>query len=276
MGHIRRILVPLDSSAYCEAATNRACEVARTHGATLSGLVVLDTVGISASVSPVDIAHWPLVEEAVLAATAEERKRAAAAKEKFAQVCGEKEVTHRETQLDGVPADSILHMSVLYDLVVMGVRTFYTYGAAAGVGDSLAKVLDRSSTPILAVPLGDPKPFDQVAIAYDGSFSSGRALRDFAAFAAPYHPTIKVVTANEDERQARMLLDEAVTYLEMQGLSRPDTVHLRAKNLVGEELEDADLVVAGIHSRKFFRDLVVGNLVKQLIEEEKVALFLSH
>ena len=42
---VKKIMVPLDVSDYCEAATLRACEVAQKHDAILTGLTILDVPG---------------------------------------------------------------------------------------------------------------------------------------------------------------------------------------------------------------------------------------
>ncbi len=42
-----------------------------------------------------------------------------------------------------------------------------------------------------------------------------------------------------------------------------------------EDIETSDLVVAGIHSRKFLKDIFVGSLTRQLIDYGHTPLLLS-
>ncbi len=281
MSHlIKRILTPLDISSYSDAASRRSCEVARRHTSEITGLVVLDSPGIRSSIAPADVSHWPLVQETVLRATSDAREQIGEARRRFIDLCEARGLTHRESELEGVPADKILEASVLYDLVVMGLRTFFHFETQQDPGDSLAKVLGRTVTPVLAVPESDQgEPFRKAVITWDGSFSSGRAFRDFLRFAAPYDLEISVLTAGSEADQAEILLGEASSYLGAHGIEKFETIHAETTSV--EEvhdhyLKDADLVVAGIHSRQFFKDLFVGSFTNHLIEAGDRALFLSH
>ncbi|MFT5467049.1 MAG: nucleotide-binding universal stress UspA family protein [Verrucomicrobiales bacterium] len=274
---IQRILVPLDPSEYTDAATARACEVAKPHQATLTGLAVLDSPGIRGSVAPSDTLHWPLVQDTILGAEAHARERIAAAREKFDRTCVEQGVKHAASQLEGVPAEVIHDASGLYDLVVMGLRTFFHFETRDEPGDSLDKLLGQTATPILAVPKDRPaSPFLHALVAYDGSMNASRALKEFAAFAAPFDFQITVLTATEDDRQAEMLLHEAIAYLADHGIDNVETKRSKQKAVTIDTLGDADLVVAGIHSKRFFKDRFVGSLTTELIERHDRALFLSH
>jgi nucleotide-binding universal stress UspA family protein len=277
---IQRILTPLDVSSFAEAATRRSCEVAARHQAEITGLVVLDSPGIRSSIAPADVSHWPLVQETVMRATEDAREQIRNARQQFADQCRAQGLTHSESELEGVPADKILEASVLYDLVVMGVRTFFHFETQKGPGDSLAKVLGRTVTPVLAVPETDnAQPFEKAVVAWDGSFSAGRAFRDFVGFAAPYDMEITVLTAGSDTRQTEMLLADAEVFLQSRkvGNFRVQSAETTTvEELHDEYLNDADLVVAGIHARQFFKDLFVGSFTNRLIEMGDTTLFLSH
>ncbi|MFT5465805.1 MAG: nucleotide-binding universal stress UspA family protein [Verrucomicrobiales bacterium] len=274
---IRRILVPLDASTYTDAATELACDVALKHEAGLEGLAAIDTPSIRREVAPADMMLWPAVIDAIGKAEHDCRASITSAREKFAAVCNSKGATHHETQIEGLPSNLILEVSAVYDLVVMGLRTYFHY-EKHGVGDSLAKVLDRTASPVLAVPQSVGK-LERVLIAYDGSFSAGRALRDFAGFAQPFNFEVTLFTAHENEEQAEQLLARAGACLRAHEIGfqtvtskKPAMVSVYEDGLI----DGADLVVAGIHARKFIKDAFVGSFTNQLIEREDTALFLSH
>ncbi|MCB1085532.1 MAG: universal stress protein [Verrucomicrobiae bacterium] len=277
---IKRILTPLDISAFAEAASRRACEVAHRHGAEVTGLVVLDSPGIRSSVAPADVSHWPLVQETVMRATADAAERIHEARDRFATFCEEKSLIHCESEFEGVPADKILEASILHDLVVMGLRTFFHFETQKGPGDSLAKVLGRTVTPVLAVPEKDSgEPYRRAVVAWDGSFSAGRAFRDFLGFSSPYEMEITVLTATPDVEQGEMLLREAESFLKAHGVSgyRTELAETTSLDELHEKhLSDTDIIVAGIHSKRFFVDLFVGSFTNRLIENGDTALFLSH
>jgi nucleotide-binding universal stress UspA family protein len=274
---IQKIMVPLDPSEYAKAATIRACKIAKIHGASLTGLTVLDTPGIRADQSPVDPYIRELIEEGVRHALVDARKQIAEVRENFVQTCDREGVTHVDPQLEGVPASTILDAAGLHDLIVIGLRTFFHFETTTKPGDSLSKLLRRTATPILAVPLESPgEPFEQILICYDGSLNSARTIREFVGFAAPFNWKITLLTAEKDEKQALWLLDEASSYLRAHGIEKLETIHSKQSAVPDEVLEDADLIVAGIHSRRFLADRFVGSLTNKLIERNDTALFLSH
>ncbi len=276
---IQRILVPLDPSPYTAASSRRACEVARRHFAQVTGLAVLDSPEIRRFFSPVEVAHWPSIRASADLALEEARQTISRARERFAMLCDELQVAHTESELDGVPASLITETSALYDLIVMGLRTFYHFETREGSGDSLARVLDRTGCPVLAVPREPGPTFERVLIAYDGSFPSARAIRDFVGFARPFHFRIDVFTAGEDKEQANALLNRVASYLRSHDLNEFQVHHVTGspwETVRDWFLDDTDLIVAGIHSRKFLIDPFIGSFTKQLIDLDRVSLFLSH
>jgi nucleotide-binding universal stress UspA family protein len=276
---IQRILVPLDPSPYTEAAVLRACDVAHHHYAQVTGLAVLDSPEIRRRFSPVEVAHWPSVRENLDLGVQQAEQIIAKARERFAMTCEGQHVAYLDDELNGVPASIIADTASLYDLIVMGLRTYYHFETRETDGDSLDKVLDRTACPVLAVPAQAPPSFKRVLIAYDGSFPSGRAIRDFVGFARPYEFEITVFSCGEDKAQSDALLNRAASYLRahnVQGFKLHGST--RAPwDLVREEfLDQTDLVVAGIHSRKFLVDPIVGSFTRNLIQSGQVSLYLSH
>jgi nucleotide-binding universal stress UspA family protein len=52
---IKRILIPLDSSNYTDTAIEIGCDLAKRHGAELTGMVIMDIPGIKETISPVPL-----------------------------------------------------------------------------------------------------------------------------------------------------------------------------------------------------------------------------
>jgi len=153
---IQRIIVPLDPSAYARSATLRACQVARSHDAELTGVAVLDSPGIRAQVAPLDTYHWTLVQETLRSARSDAEEKISSVLDEFSSLCREQGVRHRSFESEGVPAQVLLQASELHDLIVVGLRTFFHFETRDQPGDSLAKLLHRTATPLLAVPDTDP------------------------------------------------------------------------------------------------------------------------
>jgi len=276
---IRRILVPLDPSEYTQAATRQAGKLAREHYAQVEGLVVLDSPGIRSDIAPVEMVGWPMVYDYVRKAVDEAEEEVTRLKQRFAAYCDEHRVTHKEAEMEGVPTDMILKVASLFDLVVMGLRTFFHFETRQGPGESLSRILDRTVTPVLALPEREPEALRRVLITYDGSFSSARALRDCLDVVRPLDAELTVFAAAKEESHAKQLVRHAASYLRSHDVKKFETVTSTEpaldtvkRDFVGK----TDLIVAGIHAKRFFKDAFVGSFTNSLIEDGRTALLLSH
>ncbi len=278
---IQRILVPLDPSDYAQAATLRACEISKAHFAQIEGLVVLDTPEIRSHIAALDIYNWPAAAETMAQVVEHAKEDIEDVCRRFSDTCEAQHASHQEVKMEGLPPRLILEASALFDLTVIGLRTFFQLEDPDGPGDSLAKILDRTVTPVLAVPKGEAAPIEHVAIAYDGSLGAARALRDFVHFAQPFDFRMTLFSADGDLERAQTVNDMAAAYLRSNGHCDFETKTSQKPPFEAIEselglLDSADLFVAGIHSRKFFKDAFVGSFANQLIEHGEKAVFLSH
>lgn len=279
---IKRILVPLDPSMYADAATQTACRIATKHDAEIGGVVVLDSREITASLVPTIGPYYPMMIEAV-----QKKKQHAGhiledCMTRFAGTCEKEGVKHFETKWEGLPAEKLLESSIFYDLVVIGLETFFhfeTRGEKDDDGRSLSSLLSQTITPILAVPAKGLEKFERVFIAFDGSLSSARALQDFSRFAQPFNFEITVFVGGKPKQEADFLLSDAKEFLGAHGLLK---VTLKQESepiessLAPDYLDSFDLIVAGIHSKRIIKDFFVGSFTKGLIERGTKPLFLSH
>lgn len=276
---LKKILVPIDSSIYTEGATETACRIALAHEAQLFGVAVLDSPEIRSSVIPAIGPYYPMMMDAVKAKMNHAEQILQESLDRFAKICANAGVTHVETEYEGIPAQTLLQSSIFHDLLVMGLETSFHFETRSGRGDTLDKLLDRTATPVLAVPSTGMDDPEKVTIAFDGSFGASRALRDFIIFGRPFQPEITVVTAALPEENSRFLLENAKALLESHGFQNVKTCASDApveKTFTDELVESSDLIVAGIHSRRRFKDIFVGSFTKHLIRECNTALFLSH
>ncbi|YCM46793.1 universal stress protein (plasmid) [Verrucomicrobiaceae bacterium 227] len=275
---IRKILVPLDPSDYAKSATDYACRISHAFDATVAGLTVLDSPEIRASAFPSQYGYAALVQESIELHKDNAQKEIDKIEGRFLEYCREQKVLASEVEEDGIPADLILEAATLFDLVVVGLRTFFHFETRRGDGELLTKILGRISTPILAVP-ARPKPLERVLIAYDGSPASARAVRDFTLFARPFDMEVDLFLADDDKGRLDFHANKLQYYLTDHGIPVRKVVRYSDGPLVaiGDGLtKNYDLVVCGMHSRKPLRDFFVGSFVKMLIERQENALFLSH
>ena len=281
---IRRILVPLDPSPYTDAALKVACAVAKQHGAQITGMAVLDIPGIEKSVGPVPAGGMYYAEQLEEKRETEARERVEGLVAAFSAACEAAGISHRECEHQGSPSEWIVRESVYYDLLVMGLRTYYKFGTdPKGPGDSLEAVLDHCVTPVFGVPKTVPSPDlsagkIKVLMAFDGSLPAARALKRFCHLVDPRMAAVTLVTAGEDEERARFHLDRAEAYLRAYGIEdvrKEWTTQSIVSVVTDTYLPQADVVVVGAHAKIALFDFAVGSLTKYLIEVESKPVFIG-
>lgn len=275
---IKKILVPLDVSPFSVSATRAACAIAQHHSASVDGLVVLDLPEIVGQNVPYHAWMQPdaLVRNAERASGA--KRRISDALAKFKETCGAEGVSHFEAEKQGVPADRILESASFHDLVVIGLRTYFHFETDEDAGDTLEKILRAPQTPILAIPETCQNTWQKVLIAFDGSPSACKALKEFARLAQPYEMHVTLLMSADDKASAEACTNSARDYLESHGLKEIQTVVSDSDILDllhSEYLNTFDLIVSGSHSRKYLKDFFVGSVARRLIDHGETALLLS-
>ena len=277
---IKKILVPLDLSPFADAATSCACSIARRHHSQVDGMVVLDIPEIMGMNTPFN--GWLLPDElkAEKQRYDEAKQRIGDALKHFAATCEPRSVSHLEAEFQGVPADCILEAAALHDLVVMGLRTHFRPGTSGDVSDSLEQILLSPSAPILAIPNADEDPdkWSRVVVAFDGSPNACRALKEFTRFAQPYSFEVTILSSSKDKVHGEAVVKSAAAYLRAHQITQIETVVTDGeihKVIDDEYIDSSDLVVAGIHSKKFLKDFFVGSLARKLIDYGHTPLLLN-
>lgn len=277
---IRKILVPLDTSDYTRSATNYACKVAQDHQAKITGLAVLDTPEIRSVLTPYqyEYGYFPAVEERILRNTKNAEDALKAVEVEFTEYCTKKHQVSNEVLQEGVPVDLITEAATLFDLMVVGLRTFFHFETRNYEGEQLHKILNHGATPVLAVPK-EAGEIKRVLITYDGSPASARAVRDFVIFGQPMDIKVDLFLADKDIGQLGFHANKLCCYLNDHGMSPNEVIkstHPPLDAIENGMIKNYDLVVAGMHARRPIRDFFVGSFTRKLMEIEESALFLSH
>jgi len=288
---INRILVCLDKSTYTDSAIDYACWLAKHHDASLEGLVVLDVEGISRSVGAVPIGAMKFAKTCITAKEEQYHKLMEALLANFSERCEAAGVRHTEFEMQGAPADAILEESNYFDCVVIGLRTFFTYGSGAGEdgeygtdddepGDSLEKIMDQSLAPVFAVPLAwkPDEEFDAL-IALNGSLHSMRALRQFARLYGRSKVRITLLHCSDGGNDSIQLLTKSAGFLRSHGFD-----HVEVKTESGDirELINSDftkpfdLIALGAHGNSGVVEFFTGSLCKDLIESGDKPLLIAN
>jgi nucleotide-binding universal stress UspA family protein len=289
---INRILVCLDKSTYTDSAIGYACWLAKHHDASLEGLVVLDASGIKRSIGAVPLGAIHRAKTSIAAKEQEYHQLMEELLGKFAKCCDVAGVRHTEFEMQGAPAEAILKESNYFDCVVIGLRTFFTYGSGAGAdniygtdddepGDSLGEIMGESLAPIFAVPLNwQPDDEFDVLIALNGSVHSMRALRQFAGLYGRTKVNITLLHCSDGSGGHMEMLTKSVAYLRAHGfdhvVSRTESGEI-CDVLDDEFIAPFDLVALGAHGNKSaVVEFFTGSLCKKLIEKQSKPLLIAN
>ncbi len=244
---------------------------------------MLDSDEIRASLVPTIGPYYPMMVEEVQKKIQHAEQTLRECLARCITTCEAAGVEHRVAEYDGIPAEKLLSSAIFYDLIVTGLETSFHFETRGTRRESLQHLLDRTATPVLAVPPTGLSKIERVLVAFDGSAPAARALHDFMPLASVFQPEIILVSAGIPEEQSDFLLGNAELLLRAHGFSRvvrhsgEASVEDVFDELLGSPTgADADLVVLGIHSGHFLKKLFVGSFAKKLMERGDVPLFLSH
>ncbi len=278
---IKRILVPLDPSKYCESALSVAIAMAKRNDSELTGMVVLDIKGIEKSIGPVPAGAMYYAEKLEEKRRKESEKHISQLLDKFKNRCDKEGVKHTQAHSQGEPSQQITGYSRFYDMVVMGLRTYYNFDDDEK-SESLDEILDEGIATIYGIPEKLKLPEEETervrsVICFDGSLPSSRALQRYAQFAIPGMMDTVLLNSNVNESDGKHLLEQAEMYLKAHGLEKIRKVwssHNITRALEEEWLDWCHMVVVGAHSKKIF-DFMVGSLTKYLIANEEKPVLIA-
>lgn len=148
---------------------------------------------------------------------------------------------------------------------------------------TIEDVLFDSGRPLLLVPRhgGVPSP-RRIAIAWDGSARSARAVKDALPLLARAETVVAVTVEGEKDLSRMAPGADLATYLARHKIDCKLATLVAQQRDVAERLrlfvthEDFEMIVMGafVHSR--FRQEVLGGVTQSLLEQAPVPLFMAH
>lgn len=187
----------------------------------------------------------------------------------------ELEVRHERWRLD-VLMDRLTDQSRVGDLSLL------SPSAAQGVADAGEAVLFGSGGPVLLLPpSGATLSLATVAIAWDGSRSAARAVRDVIAYLRPETRAI-VLTQGSDKQIDPTSVARLLGYLAARGIDARQADVPVGDRSVGHDLQsaalgyDAGLLVMGAYGHSRVREFVLGGATREVLAATELAVFMSH
>jgi nucleotide-binding universal stress UspA family protein len=284
---IRIILTPMFGDDTDAAAARAAFAVARRFDAHVRGLFVridpLDTIPIlGEGVSP------GIIDDLTKAAEAKMDRSASAAKAHFEAARTAAGVTAAErppapggtsarwSEVTGRRDDVIPRKARVSDLVVFGAQP----ADSPELGRAIETTLVASGRPLLLAPKGAITIGERVAIAWNGSVESSRAL----ACALPFveaASAVHVLTVQTRRTQFEAIEDLS-DYFEWRGIGCERRAIPEEEDAVGAALlrvaseAGADLMIMGGYGRSRLRELVLGGVTRHVLTHAQLPVLLAH
>ncbi len=277
---IRKILVVLDGSKHSESATRHALELARLHGAKVTGMGIVDVEGIERASVYVPLGASYFKKHLDEVKEAEARQRVTYLLDQFEQECTKEGVSVEKLMKVGTPVKRIYLDSLFSDIIVMGLKTYLAHGSGKENVTTLRDLASETIRPIIAVP-PTYRPVKEILLATDFSPACSR-LSYFLSHVplcpgARFH-TVSFVDDEEDLQQGMDLAAQGEGFLSAHGLDVAGTtvkVGNPREEILSFALEmGADMIGLGIHSKRSLHDRIFGSTIERLIEHSGVPLLM--
>lgn len=275
---LKRILIGVDVLDEVSSAMELGLRWAKTHGARVVGIGVVDESGIDITESMM----YPrgLVASLTPSLVSQIHDEFQLNLRRFADRCAAEGVPCGTLEAVGSPHATILAEAQRHDLLLLDRGSHFEFGWEGEPGQTLARLMKDSPRPIVATP--DTLPDGEaVVVAYDGSLQASRALFAFLTLGLAEGHDVHIVSVATEQGEAVRIAERARDYLEAHDVAA--TIHafesaLHPAGILLEQLHrlDAGLVVMGAYGRRTLREYFVGSVTRGVLAETPTPIFCFH
>jgi len=273
---LKRILLGLGGTEYTPCAVRHAVDIARRHGASVTGVTVVDLARLD-RVGPVPVGAGKFAQDLREHRVKVAYEHVAQASEEFARACDAASIGFQLLREEGGALDLMISQSRYYDLIIFGLRSLFEYDFVADPCETLVRLVSHGVRPILAVA-PEYRDVRRVLIAYSGSMESAKSMRRFAQLRLWPDAQCRVVTFQQGATsEGAKLPQDAAAYCRAHGFNvEEDFVEGSAKaGILPYAVEwNADLIVIGNSARSVLLKKVFGDTAKNAIRKADRPLFL--
>jgi nucleotide-binding universal stress UspA family protein len=277
---IKNILVALDGSRFSECATRHAIDLAKIHGATVTGTGIIDVAGIERDSIYVPLGGSYYKKQLDEVRESQARERVETLLDVFEKTCAAEGVEVLRQVESGTPIKRIYLDSLFSDIVLLGLRTYFIFGSGDEGGSTLRDLVRETIRPVLAVP-ETCRPIKQILLATDFSPACSR-LAYFLSH-VPLYPeaevhAISVVSDDDEIERGKELARQGELFLRTHGINfgsfKVEKGDPEERILAFAMETGADLVALGVHSKRTLHDRIFGSTLEHLIEKSGSALLM--
>jgi nucleotide-binding universal stress UspA family protein len=276
---VENILIPTDGSDYSKTALEYGIYLAEKMGAKLTGLYIVD----------IKIIQDPLFDDISgfmgLSSTREflpfiERgmdERAEMILGDFQKRCERAGIYPTMKKIQGIVDEMIIEEGEKADWIILAQRgEHYSLTGGGLLGSTSEAVVRKTGKPVLITPL-DFREITNIALAYDGSDPSGRALKVAAELSSMLDSALEVIVVTDDEKRASTMKEEVTSFLEPYDINcmiavRGGKVEQEIMRFTGEG--SVELLVMGAYGHSRIRELVLGSTTSYVIRKTEIPVLL--
>ena len=273
---IKRILIGLGGTPFTDVAIERSVELAKIHGALITGVTVVDIKQLRqvGPVPPGGGIYAEKLREKRLAITEDRIEKAI---EKFKTKCHESNILTKIEHETGDPFETMIAHARYNDVTIFGLKSLFDYGFTMEPRDALIRLVSQGVRPIIAVSPAF-RFIHKVLIAYSGSMESAKAMRRFVQSNPWRNVHLRVVHFGKSDDNTHQLLKDAGDYCRDHGFTtETESVDSLARDHLIEyaQQNDMDLIVMGNSIRNLFFRHLLGDTVLNAIQQSDRPLFLA-
>ncbi len=277
---IKDILVAYDGKEKADTAVRYAGQLAREHGASVTGLHVYQPWEVEREYQRwIPASVKKNIEEADLAV--EEQIKA-----RFMETAEAADLTKNAKWISckGFPNILMPRYTRYFDLLIAGQFKSVDMGVKGGLNPE--ELLLRSGKPVVTVPASFEPGIrsGKAAVAWDGSRAAARALTDAMPLLIETEQldVIRLIGADEDESKRVLPEHDLISHLQAHGI-HADLVNLKSASggagrtiLAHCDAAPVDLLVMGAYGRGKFGTFIFGSTAQDVLRQTKIPVLMSH
>lgn len=172
---IKNLLVALDTSTSSMAAQKLAIQLAKSYGARLSGIGIVDEPWMMAP-EAIPLGGLTFKMELDSQQVSKAQHKVHELEKAFLKMCKDADVSGSVIDVSGIPSEEIEHFLVEYDLLVIGKKASFHFNTPQDISVSVGQLIKDNPRPILVVEEEHPISRKEILVAFDGSLVASRAL----------------------------------------------------------------------------------------------------
>ena len=276
-----RILVGLGGSPFADGPLQTAIDLARRHGAMLTGVTVAN-LDHARRIGPVPIGAGAVANELRDHRVLETRRHVEAAVQHFTSACERACVeAHVLREERSEPFDYLISQARYHDVTVLGLKGLFEYGVAGereyDPAEALIYLVNGGVRPLIAV---GPETHDihRVMIAYSGSVGSAKTMKRFVEMRLWPEAHVRIVAFGSDIERRERHLHHAAEYCKAHNMDVE--THLESGDprfgvLEAADSWDADLIVMGNSHHTLITRKMLGDTLLETLKHTDTPLFLA-